>query len=337
MRVLLTGGAGYIGSHIAVELLAARHGIVVADDLSNSRASVVERIGAIAHAEFPFYQIDVADAGALDTVFSAHHIDAVIHLAGLKAVAESVAQPTRYYSVNLDTTLTLLDAMAKHGVNRFIFSSSATVYTDVAQVPWSEGATTGGALASPYGWTKYVNEQILRDAHAARPELDVCLLRYFNPIGAHESGLIGEDPTGIPNNLMPYVTQVAVGHRPQLSIFGGDYDTPDGTCIRDYIHVVDLAHGHVAALEKAPTGVSVFNLGTGIGVSVLDLVHAFETATGVSVPYQIVDRRPGDLPAYHALADKAKRDLGWSALKSLEDACADSWRWQSTNPTSYVN
>jgi len=336
MRVLLTGGAGYIGSHVAVELATAGHDVIIADDLSNSSPIAVDRITELTGAPVAFYELDVRDEAGLDALFATERPDAVIHLAGLKAVGESVAQPLRYYDVNLNATLSVLRVMAAHGVHRFIFSSSATVYGVPEMLPLTEDAQVGVGLTNPYGWSKFMNEQILRDAAVADPTLSVCLLRYFNPIGAHESGRIGEDPADIPNNLMPYVTQVAAGRRDHLSVFGDDYDTPDGTGVRDYIHVVDLASGHVAALEKAPDGVSVYNLGTGQGVSVLALVHAFEAATGVPIPYEVVARRPGDIDTTYASADKAAHELGWRTGKTLQDACADSWRWQSSNPQGYV-
>ena len=327
--VLLTGGTGYIGSHTAVELLARGETVILVDDLSNSRADVVDRLERITGRRPIFYPADAGDSAAMERIFSAHPIDAVLHFAGFKAVGESVRQPVAYYRNNLDTTLTLLERMAAHGVKRFVFSSSATVYGEGAVSPYREDMPTGGC-ASPYGWTKYMIERILRDAAGADPALSVALLRYFNPIGAHESGLIGEAPSGVPNNLMPYITQVAAGRLPELSVFGGDYPTPDGTCVRDYIHVVDLAKGHLAALEhtRRTAGVEAFNLGAGRGYSVLEVLRAFERATGRAVPYRLAPRRPGDLAAYYADASKAERLLGWRAEKSLEDMCRDSWRWQ---------
>ena len=336
MRVLLTGGAGYIGSHVAVELVAAGHQPIIVDDLSNSSPQVVDRIEQITGAEIPFAQIDVRDEDGLDAVIGDGQPQAVIHLAGLKAVGESVDQPLRYYDVNLNATLTLVRVMARHGVKRLIFSSSATVYGPPAELPLTETSRVGVGLTNPYGWSKFFNEQILRDATQADPSLSVCLLRYFNPIGAHESGLIGDAPTGVPNNLMPYLTQVAVGRRDHLNVFGDDYDTPDGTGVRDYIHVVDLAKGHVAALAQGSPGTTVYNLGTGRGVSVLELIHAFESATGVTIPYQVAPRRPGDVAAIYASADKAAAELGWRTTKTLAEACADSWRWQEMNPQGYV-
>jgi len=335
MRVLLTGGAGYIGSHVAVQLAEAGHAVIIADDLSNSCVEAVRRVEELTGAVIAFHRLDVRDEADLDALFAEERPEAVIHLAGLKAVGESVGVPLRYYDVNLNTTLTLLRVMAAHRVGRIIFSSSATVYGVPEALPLTEESRVGVGLTNPYGWTKFMNEQILRDAAEADPGLSVCLLRYFNPIGAHPSGRIGEDPAGIPNNLMPFVTQVAAGRRDRLRVFGDDYDTPDGTGVRDYIHVVDLAAGHVAALDRAPHGVSVFNLGTGQGVSVLDVVHAFEAATGVAIPYEIVGRRPGDIDACYASADKAFRELGWRTSETLADACADAWRWQSGNPDGY--
>lgn len=335
MRILLTGGAGYIGSHVAIELIAAGHSPIVADDLSNSSEEAIRRVEQITGTSIPFYKLDIRDETGLNALFEAESPEAVVHLAGLKAVGESVAQPLRYYDVNINATLTLLRVMAAHGTSRIIFSSSATVYGTPSELPLTEESLVGVGITNPYGWTKFMNEQILKDAAQADPNLSVCLLRYFNPIGAHESGLIGEDPADIPNNLMPYITQVAVGRLDHLNVFGDCYPTPDGTGVRDYIHVVDLAKGHVEALDKAPSGTSVYNLGTGHGVSVLELVHAFEAATGVPIPYEITAPRAGDVAEVYAAADKAARDLGWETTKTLADACADSWRWQSTNPEGY--
>ena len=333
--VLLTGGAGFIGSHTAVELLQSGYDVVIADDLSNCTPDVTDRIGRITGRAPAFHRVDVADRAALEEVFEQYDFDAVIHFAGFKAVGESVKQPLKYYRNNLDTTLTLLETMAYHGVNTIVFSSSATVYGVPERVPLTEDMPTG--CTNPYGWTKYMIEQILRDQAAAHPELSVVLLRYFNPIGAHPSGLIGELPQGIPNNLLPYVSGVASGRLEKLHVFGNDYPTPDGTGVRDYIHVVDLAKGHVAAVKYVVSGLGceVFNLGTGIGYSVLDMVHAFEKANGVKVPYQIVGRRPGDLPTCYADPAKSERVLGWKAEKNLEDMCRDSWNWQSKNPMGY--
>lgn len=327
--VLLTGGTGFIGSHTAVELIDAGEGVVIVDDLSNSEASVIDRIEEITGKRPAFYQADAADKTAMDRIFTEQPIDAVIHFAGFKAVGESVRKPIEYYRNNLDTLLTLLETMRDHKVKHLIFSSSATVYGMSENVPFTEEAPTGGCT-NPYGWTKFMIEQILRDVAVADPELSIVLLRYFNPIGAHESGLIGEKPNGIPNNLMPYIMQVAAGMLPQLSVFGNDYPTPDGTGVRDYIHVVDLAKGHVAALRYALShvGVEAVNLGTGNGYSVLDVVHAFERVNGVRVPYIVAPRRPGDLATCYASTEKAEIILGWQAEKNIEDMCRDAWRWQ---------
>ena len=329
MSVLLTGGAGFIGSHTAAELAAAGEQIVLVDDFSNSDRSVVERLHELTGQDILCYAADAGDRDAMERVFSEQEIDAVIHFAGSKAVGESVREPLKYYRNNLGSTLTLLEVMARHGCKRIVFSSSATVYGGENAVPFTETAKTGGCT-NPYGRTKYFIEEILRDAAIADPTLSVVLLRYFNPIGAHESALIGERPNGIPNNLMPYITQVAAGVRDKLHVFGDDYPTPDGTGVRDYIHVTDLARGHVAALRyaRAHAGTEVFNLGTGKGTSVLNLVHAFERATGVHVPYVIDARRPGDIAECYADVDKAERVLGWRAEKTVEDMCRDSWRWQ---------
>ena len=333
--VLLTGGAGFIGSHTAVELLQAGYDVVIADDLSNCTEDVVTRIGRITGRAPAFHQVDVADRAALEEVFEQHDFEAVIHFAGFKAVGESVKEPLKYYRNNLDTTLTLLETMAYHHVNTIVFSSSATVYGVPETVPLTEDMPTG--CTNPYGWTKYMIEQILRDQAAAHPELSVVLLRYFNPIGAHKSGLMGENPRGIPNNLMPYITQVAIGRREKLSIFGNDYPTPDGTCVRDYIHVMDLAKGHVAAVKFATEnkGTEVFNLGTGIGYSVMDTVNTFMEVNHVDVPYQIVGRRAGDIATCYADPAKSKEVLGWTAQETLADMCRDSWNWQQKNPEGY--
>ena len=335
MAILLTGGAGYIGSHTCVELVKAGYEVVIADDFSNASPKVMERLQELTGREIPLYAIDVADKADLTQVFAEHEIDTVIHFAGFKAVGESVRLPVKYYRNNIDTTLTLLEVMAEHGVHRLVFSSSATVYGVPERVPLTEDMRTG--CTNPYGWTKLMIEQILRDTAVADRELSVVLLRYFNPIGAHESGRIGELPSGIPNNLMPYITQVAIGKLKQLNVFGNDYPTPDGTGVRDYIHVVDLARGHVAAVAYAEkqTGAEVVNLGTGIGYSVLDIVKAFEKVNGIRIPYVIAPRRAGDIAECYADAEKAERLLGWKAEKNLEDMCRDSWRWQSSNPTGY--
>ena len=336
MKVLLTGGAGYIGSHTAVECLAAGHDVVVFDNLSNSSPKSLERVAQIAGRQVEFVQGDIRDRAALRQLFASHAIDAVVHFAGLKAVGESVEKPLLYYDNNIVGSIVLFEEMAAAGVRAVVFSSSATVYGDPATVPITEDFPL--SATNPYGRSKLVIEDILRDIARADAGWNVALLRYFNPVGAHESGLIGEDPRGIPNNLMPYVAQVAVGRRPHLSVFGGDYPTPDGTGVRDYIHVVDLARGHVAALNKLPQlgGVATWNLGTGIGVSVLDMVGAFEQASGNKVPYQIVARRAGDVAQCWADPARAARDLGWHAQFDLARMCADSWRWQQMNPEGYV-
>ena len=336
MNILVTGGAGYIGSHTCLELLSSGYGVVVVDNLCNSNPKSLDRVEALTGKKLKFYEGDVRDEELLRKIFAENEISAVIHFAGLKAVGESVAQPWRYYDNNLNSTLVLTKVMGEAGVKRIIFSSSATVYSGENEMPLRENSRTGNCT-NPYGWTKYMTEQILSGMAHADPEWSLVLLRYFNPIGAHESGRIGEDPRGIPNNLMPYITQVAIGRRDHLSVFGNDYDTPDGTGVRDYIHVVDLAKGHVAAVKYVvgTQGCEVFNLGTGTGYSVLDMVKAFEKANGVKVPYQIVDRRPGDLPTCYADPAKSARVLGWKAEKNLEDMCRDSWRWQSQNPMGY--
>ena len=336
MNVLVTGGAGYIGSHTCVELMQSGHEVVVIDNLCNSNPKSLERVETLTGRHVKFYQGDVRDEALLRRIFAENEIDSVIHFAGLKAVGESVAQPWRYYDNNLNSTLVLTKVMADAGVKRIIFSSSATVYSGDNEMPLRETSRTGGCT-NPYGWTKYMTEQILSGMAHADPAWSVVLLRYFNPIGAHESGIIGEDPRGIPNNLMPYITQVAVGRREKLSVFGNDYDTPDGTGVRDYIHVVDLAKGHVAAVTYAGShsGCEVFNLGTGVGYSVLDMVRTFEEVNGVPIPYRIVDRRPGDLAVCYADPAKSAAVLGWKAEKDLRDMCRDSWKWQSGNPMGY--
>ncbi|MBO5985223.1 MAG: UDP-glucose 4-epimerase GalE [Lachnospiraceae bacterium] len=336
MKILVTGGAGFIGSHTVVELLNAGYDAVVLDNLSNSSEKSLERVEQITGKKVPFYKADILDRAALEEVFSKENIDAVIHFAGLKAVGESVAKPWEYYENNIGGTLTLVDVMRKHGVKNILFSSSATVYGDPKFIPITEECPKG-QCTNPYGWTKSMLEQILSDIQKADPEWNVILLRYFNPIGAHKSGLIGENPTGIPNNLMPYVTQVAVGKRPELGVFGNDYDTHDGTGVRDYIHVVDLAIGHVKALKKIEenAGLRIYNLGTGTGYSVLDIVKNFEAATGVKIPYSIKPRRPGDIATCYADASLAKKELGWEAKYGIKEMCEDAWRWQKTNPNGY--
>ena len=336
MKILLTGGAGYIGSHTAVELLDAGYDVVIADNFSNSSPMVIGRIEKITGKKVAIYDVDVADPKGLEALFEKEKPDGVIHFAGLKAVGESVKVPLRYYRNNLDCTLTLLETMEKAGVTVIIFSSSATVYGTPKSLPLTEDMTTG-PCSNPYGSTKLFIEQIISDAAAARPALSAVLLRYFNPVGAHKSGLIGEMPNGIPNNLMPFVSQVAVGKLPRLSVFGDDYPTRDGTCIRDYIHVVDLAKGHVAALEYCVNnpGVEILNLGTGTGCTVLELVHAFSKVNGIDIPYVIAGRRAGDVTEMYADASKARRLMGWSSELSLEDMCRDSWNWQKNNPEGY--
>ena len=336
MNVLVTGGAGYIGSHTCVELLQQDMGVVVVDNLVNSSAKAIERVQQITGKHVDFYQKDVRDREAMHAIFEKHDIDCVIHFAGLKAVGESVAMPLEYYDNNLFSTVTLCEVMRDHGVKNIVFSSSATVYSGDNERPLREASRTG-MCTNPYGWTKYMSEQILRDTAKADEDWAIVLLRYFNPIGAHSSGLIGEDPRGIPNNLMPFIAQVAVGRREYLNVFGDDYDTHDGTGVRDYIHVVDLARGHVAAINymQQHKGESVFNLGTGNGYSVLDMVHAFEKVTGRKVPYKIAPRRPGDLATVYASPDKSAELLGWKAEYGLEDMCRDTWAWQSKNPMGY--
>ena len=336
MNVLVTGGAGYIGSHTCVELLNEGYGVVVIDNLCNSNAKSLDRVRSITGKDLKFYEGDVRDEALLRKIFAENEIGCVIHFAGLKAVGESVQIPWRYYDNNLNSTLVLTKVMADLGRKDIIFSSSATVYTADNEMPLRENSRTGNCT-NPYGWTKYMTEQILSGMAHADKEWGIVLLRYFNPIGAHESGLIGEDPRGIPNNLMPYITQVAIGRREKLSVFGNDYDTHDGTGVRDYIHVVDLARGHVAAVKyvAAHKGCEVFNLGTGTGYSVLDMVEAFRTVNDVALPYQIVDRRPGDIATCYADPTKSEKLLGWKARHDLKDMCRDSWNWQSKNPMGY--
>jgi UDP-glucose 4-epimerase len=336
-RVLVTGGAGYIGSHTCIELMSAGHDVVVVDNLCNSKPESLHRVARIAGRPVAaFERIDVRDRAALKAVFSAHAIDAVIHFAGLKAVGESVAKPLEYYDNNVNGTVTLCGVMAEHGVKALAFSSSATVYGDPVSVPIREDFATGPT--NPYGRSKWMVEHILRDLCVADPEWRIALLRYFNPVGAHESGLIGEDPNGIPNNLMPFVSQVAVGKLERLSVFGGDWPTPDGTGVRDYIHVLDLAQGHVRAIDYLlrNQGLLTVNLGTGRGYSVLEVVRAFEVASGRSVPYRIVERRSGDIAQCYADPATANRLLGWAAQRDLAQMCADAWKWQSSNPQGYA-
>lgn len=339
MNILVTGGAGYIGSHTVVELLAHGHSVVVVDNLSNSSRESLRRVYQITGKDIPFYEVDCADKDALEVVFDKHHFDAVIHFAGLKSVGESVGQPLRYYRNNIDSTLALCDLMQEKGVKRLIFSSSATVYGTPEDLPVPETNRVGIGLTNPYGKSKYMIEQILQDLVAADPSWQITVLRYFNPVGAHPSGLIGEDPNGIPNNLLPYISKVAIGKLNKLRVYGDDYDTIDGTGVRDYIHVADLAKGHVAALEHVPSAreVAIYNLGTGRGTSVLEAVKAFEHASGKHVPYEIVGRRAGDLAEVYADPSKANRELGWKAEKTIQDACDDAWRWQSRNPNGFAS
>ena len=337
MAILVAGGAGYIGSHTCVELLNAGYEVVVVDNLYNSSAEALKRVEQITGKAVKFYEADILDKNALEEVFDNENIESVINFAGLKAVGESVQKPLEYYHNNITGTLILCDVMRNHGVKNIIFSSSATVYGDPAFIPITEECPKG-KITNPYGQTKGMLEQILTDLHVADPEWNVVLLRYFNPIGAHESGLIGEDPKGIPNNLVPYISQVAVRKLEKLGVFGDDYNTPDGTGVRDYIHVVDLAKGHVKALKKfeEDPAVSIYNLGTGKGYSVLDVLHAYEEACGKELPYEIKPRRAGDIATCYCDATKAKEELGWIAEKGIKEMCADSWKWQSMNPDGYM-
>ena len=336
MSILVTGGAGYIGSHTVVELYNAGYEAVIVDNLSNSSRESLKRVEELTGKQIKFYEADIRDRQAMDRIFEENKIDSVIHFAGLKAVGESTVKPIEYYDNNIGGTLTLVQSMRDHGVKNIVFSSSATVYGDPAFVPITEECPKG-VCTNPYGWTKSMLEQILTDMQKADKEWNVILLRYFNPIGAHKSGRIGENPNGIPNNLMPYITQVAIGKLDHLNVFGNDYKTHDGTGVRDYIHVVDLALGHVKAIKKLEDnpGTRVYNLGTGVGYSVLDLVNAFEKVTGVKVPYVITDRRPGDIDACYSDATRAKNELGWVAQYGIEDMCRDAWNWQSKNPNGF--
>ena len=335
MNILVTGGAGFIGSHTVVELLNGGYDAVVVDNLSNSNREAISRIEKITGRKVTFYDFDVRDRVKLDSVFSAHKIDWVIHFAGLKAVGESVKKPVEYYDNNLVSTLVLLEVMKAHGVKKIVFSSSATVYGDPAELPLKETSAMN-PTTNPYGTTKVMQEQMLKDLCASDSEWTAVLLRYFNPVGAHEGGLIGEDPKGIPNNLMPFVAQVASGKLKEIGVFGNDYPTPDGTGVRDYIHVVDLARGHVAAIRKLDkAGVHIYNLGTGNGYSVLDMIKAFSKACGKQLPYAIKPRRAGDIAACYASAEKAEKDLGWKAEYDLEKMCSDQWNWQKNNPNGY--
>lgn len=337
MRILVTGGAGYIGSHTCVELIHAGHQPIIIDNLSNSNIEAVRRVEALTKQSVPFYEADIRDHSMLERIFQTESIDAVIHFAGWKAVGESVQKPLEYYHNNITGTLVLCDVMRTYGVKNLIFSSSATVYGEPAFVPITEECPKG-KISNPYGQTKAMLEQILTDLYVADPEWNIVLLRYFNPIGANESGQLGEDPQGIPNNLVPYIAKVAIGALPALGVFGNDYPTKDGTGVRDYIHVVDLAKGHVQALKKLEpnSGVNIYNLGTGNGYSVLEVLHAYEKACGKTLPYEIKPRRSGDIAICYCDASKAKEELGWKAEKTLEEMCIDSWRWQSMNPNGYV-
>ncbi|GAA3884504.1 UDP-glucose 4-epimerase GalE [Gibbsiella dentisursi] len=336
MAILVTGGAGYIGSHTVLALLARGEDVVVLDNLVNSSEESLHRVEQLAGKAPVFYQGDVQDAGCLSRIFTEHKISSVIHFAGLKAVGESTRKPLEYYQNNVAGTLVLLDAMRHAGVHKFIFSSSATVYGENAPVPYVETTPIGGTT-SPYGTSKLMVEQILQDFAKAEPQFSIIALRYFNPVGAHESGLIGEDPNGIPNNLLPYIAQVAIGKLEKLGVFGGDYPTKDGTGVRDYIHVMDLAEGHLAAMDHVEkiNGFRAYNLGAGVGYSVLDMVHAFEKASGVAIPYQVLPRRAGDLPAFWADANLAKKELGWEVQRGIDAMMRDTWNWQSKNPQGY--
>jgi UDP-glucose 4-epimerase len=335
MRVLVSGGAGYIGSHTVVQLVAAGHEVVIVDSFANAKPTVINRLEALTGTHLPVHGFDLRDEDKTQHLFAHEKIDAVIHFAGLKAVGESVEKPLEYYENNLGATFSLVRAMRRHHVDKLVFSSSATVYGANAAVPMREEMPT--SATNPYGWTKVMIEQVLRDVAAAEPHWRIALLRYFNPVGAHPSGTIGEDPQGVPNNLVPFIAQVAVGRRGKLLVFGGDYDTPDGTCQRDYIHVVDLAEGHVAALEHVTdcSGVFRWNLGSGKGTSVLEMLRAFEKAAGKRIPYEITGRRAGDLPAFWADASSALADLSWSTTKTVDQMCEDHWRWQKNNPQGY--
>lgn len=335
MKILVTGGAGYIGSHTTIDLIEAGHEVVVVDNLVNSKPEALKRVEKICQQTIPFYQADIRDFDALNTIFNEHKIDSVIHFAGLKAVGESTEKPLEYYDNNVNGSRILVDCMLKNNVYSLIFSSSATVYGDPASVPILESFPL--SATNPYGRSKLMVEEILKDVAYANDKLSVVLLRYFNPVGAHKSGTIGEDPNGIPNNLMPFIAQVAVGKREKLSVFGDDYATPDGTGVRDYIHVLDLARGHVQALEKLHNkpGTHVYNLGTGKGSSVLDMVKAFEAASGKPVPYQVSPRRPGDIAQCYADPTYAEKELGWSAKRDVKEMAEDTWRWQSNNPNGY--
>ncbi len=335
MNILVTGGTGYIGSHTVVKLIEAKHTVTIIDNLINSSEEVIARIEKITGTRPAFYSVDLLDKEKLQSVFSENSFDSVIHFAALKAVGESVQKPLAYYRNNIDSTLSLLEVMDESNVRKLVFSSSATVY-GTADVPYAETATIGIGVTNPYGQTKFFIEQILKDTSTANPANEFVSLRYFNPVGAHQSGLIGEDPSGIPNNLMPFIAQVASGKRSELAIFGNDYETSDGTCERDFIHVEDLAKGHLAALENTTPGYDAINLGSGTGTSVLQLVNAFQSATGKTIPYTIAPRRAGDLPAFWADVQKAAEKLNWKTEKTIEEMCADTWNWQSQNPNGFA-
>lgn len=334
-KILVTGGTGYIGSHTVVELIDTGHEVVIVDNLSNSNIKVLDSVKEITGTKPVFIKADLRDRVAMKRIFDEHNFEAALHFAGLKSVGESVEKPLEYYDNNINSTLVLVEQMLSHKVNRIVFSSSATVYGSPSELPLHETSQVGVGITNPYGWTKYMIEQILRDVAVAHPGFQVALLRYFNPIGAHTSGLMGENPSGIPNNLLPYITDVAVGKLPYLKVFGDDYDTPDGTGVRDYIHVTDLAKGHIAALNNTTKGVSTYNLGTGVGVSVLDLIKSFEKASDRKIPYKIVDRRAGDIATCYASPDEAYKGLSWRANLTIDDACRDSWNWAKNHPDGY--
>ncbi len=336
-KVLVTGGAGYIGTHTIIELIERDYDVIVVDNLVNSNQESLRRVEEITGTTIPFYEFDLRNQAQLDALFDDNIFEAVIHFAGLKAVGESVQKPLEYYSNNLDSTLSLLESMKSHGVKKLIFSSSATVYGEPQELPLTETSPTGVGITNPYGQTKFMIEQILKDIGIADPTFEITLLRYFNPVGAHKSGLIGEDPKGLPNNLLPYITQVAIGKLEKVNVYGNDWNTPDGTGVRDYIHVVDLAKGHIAALIHSKPGAHVYNLATGKGVSVLELIAALGKAAGKEIPYQIVSRRSGDVAACYASPAKANAELKWTAERSIEEACEDSWRWQSQNPQGFLD
>lgn len=335
MNILVTGGTGYIGTHTIIELLDNGHQVIAVDNLSNSSQESLRRIEKITNKTIPFYKLDIRNKVGLEKIFAKNKVDAIIHFAGLKAVGESVMKPLDYYDNNIISTLVLLQTMQKFNVKNIVFSSSATVYGTPSELPLKETSSTGVGITNPYGRTKFMIEQILRDLNIANASMGITILRYFNPVGAHSSGLIGEDPNGVPNNLMPYISQVAIGKLKEVGVFGNDYQTIDGTGVRDYIHVVDLAKGHVAAIKNITAGISTYNLGTGQGVSVLELITAFSKACGKKIPYQIMPRRPGDIDSCYASSEKANKELNWMAEKTINQACEDYWRWQIQNPNGY--